>query len=120
MATETTEEKTTETENTGLPFATIEIPTEHLGDEVLFEGDFKQVKIDVYWDSHGRKVYDDEEWTPQVLKDKHVKIINHKRMCYGDRWDLWELQIDGKKWGSIEGYRALKRVIHIDAPAGHG
>lgn len=98
----------------------IKIPTENLGDEVLFEGDFKQVKIDIYWDSHGRKVYDDDEWKPQVLKDKHVKIINHKRLCYGDRWDLWELQIDGVKWGSIEGYRALKRVIHIDAPAGHG
>ena len=109
MATETTEDK---------PIV-IKLPVQHLGDEVLFEGDFKQVKIDVYWDSHGRKVYD-EEWKPQVLKDKHVKIINHKRICYGDRWDLWELQIDGKKWGSIEGYRALKRMIHIDAPAGHG
>lgn len=99
---------------------TIELPVEKLGDEILYKGHFKTVKIDRYWDSHGRKIYDDEEWPCQVLKDVDVEIINHKQTCYGSRWDWWELKINGEKWGSIEGYLARKTIIHIDAPTGHG
>ena len=98
----------------------IHLPVEELGDEVLYKGHFKTVKIDRYWDSHGRKIYDEEEWPCQVLKDVDVEIINHKQMCYGDRWDWWELKINDEKWGTIEGYLARKTIIHIDAPTGHG
>lgn len=99
---------------------TIKLDVVKEGDVLLYEGHFKKVKIDRYWDSHGRKIYDDEAWPCQELKDVDVKIVNHKQTCDGIRWDYWEMFIDGKSWGGIEGYHARKTVIHIDAPTGHG
>ena len=60
----------------------IHLPVEELGDEVLYKGHFKTVKIDRYWDSHGRKIYDDEEWPCQVLKD--VDDIGIVRLSHRD------------------------------------
>ena len=101
---------------------TVKVPITKLGDEVILDRFFSTIQIDRYWDSHGQKVYDKEHWPCETLKDKHIKIINHKQVAYDDiNYDDWELQIDNIKWGSIEGYRILSgNHIEIDAPTGHG
>ena len=100
---------------------TFKLPITKLDDEVLVDQFFNNIEIDRYWDSHGQKVYDKEHWPCEVLKNKHIKIINHKQICYDDiNYDNWELQINDTKWGSIEGYRVLGNLIEIDAPTGHG
>lgn len=103
---------------------TFRLPVRQLGDEVLLEGRYKKVKMDIYWDSHGQKVYHDSHPCMEFT-DADVKIVCHGRVVdRGDGnpvpWDWWELFINGKSRGPIEGYNARKTVIHIDAPWGAG
>lgn len=100
---------------------TIELPTQVHGTEVLLEGHFKKVKVDRYWDSHGRKVYWDD-CPVLTFQDVDVKIVCTYRTVSGIDWDLWTLYIDGEETCSIEGYRVSpKRTsVTIDAPTGHG
>lgn len=99
---------------------TYEIPITELGDEVLLDRDFKKVDFDEYWDMHGQKIYD-EDHPCRKFEMCHVKIVNHKRIAYGDiNWDYWEVIIDGKSYGGIQGFKARKTVCHIDKPWGAG
>lgn len=97
------------------------IPITELGDEVLLDRHFKKVDFDEYWDMHGQKIYDETDHPCREFKDCHVKIVNHKRIAYESiNWDYWEIFIDGKSYGSCQGYRARKTVCHIDKPFGAG
>lgn len=104
---------------------TFQLPVKQLGDEVLWEGHYKKVKMDIYWDSHGQKVYS-ESHPCREFTEVDVKIVCHKRVVdWGDGsdpvpWDEWKLFVDAKSVGPIEGYNAKKTVIHIDAPWGAG
>ena len=99
----------------------VKIPIERLGDEVLLERHFKKVDFDEYWDMHGRKIYDDNSHPCRNFTDCDVKIVNHKQIAYGNiNWDYWELFIDGKSFGSCQGFKARKTVCHIDKPWGAG
>lgn len=103
---------------------TFQLPIKQLGDEVLWEGHYKKVKMDVYWDSHGTKFYSDSH-PCREFTDADVKIVCHKRVVdWGDGntepWDNWELFVNGESQGSIEGYDAKKTIIKIDAPWGAG
>lgn len=103
---------------------TFQLPIKELGDEVLWEGHYKKVKMDVYWDSHGQKVYHDSH-PCREFTDADVKIVCHKRVVdWGDGntepWDNWELFVNGNSEGMIEGYDAKKTIIKIDAPWGAG
>lgn len=103
---------------------TFQLPVKQLGDEVLWEGHYKKVKMDVYWDSHGTKFYSDSH-PCREFTDADVKIVCHKRVVdWGDGntepWDNWELFVNGESQGSIEGYDAKKTIIKIDAPWGAG
>jgi len=99
----------------------VKIPIEHLGEEVLLERHFKKVDFDEYWDMHDRKIYDDASHPCRNFTDCDVKIVNHKQIAYGNiNWDYWELFIDGKSYGSCQGFKARKTVCHIDKPWGAG
>ena len=98
----------------------VTIPIKKLGDEVLLDRTFKKVDFDEYWDMHGNKIYDDDHPCRKFEKC-HVKIVNHKQIAYDDiNWDYWEVFIDGKSYGSCEGYKARKTICHIDKPWGAG
>lgn len=98
----------------------VKIPIKKLGDEVLLDRTFKKVDFDEYWDMHGNKIYDDSH-PCRKFENCHVKIVNHKQIAYEDlNWDYWEIFIDGKSYGSCEGYKARKTICHIDKPWGAG
>lgn len=99
----------------------VKIPIEHLGEEVLLERHFKKVDFDEYWDMHGQKIYDDKSHPCRNFTDCDVKIVNHKQIAYGNiNRDYWEVFIDGKSYGSCQGFKARKTVCHIDKPWGAG
>ena len=99
-------------------------PIRHIGDEVLIEGHYKKVRMDVYWDNHGTKVYSDTHPSKE-FRDADVKIVCHQRIITWsegneDRDDVWELFVNGESQGTVEGYSAKKTIIDIDAPWGAG
>ncbi len=113
---------------------TYEIPTKVVGTEILWEGDPKKVKIDIYWDSHGHKIYDDPNDTddprfpphlPVTLKKCHVKIVQENRIYYENmKSSYWRMYVNGSEFtgGMVQGYEYLPKsgILKVDAPWGAG
>lgn len=108
-------------------FKVVHIPTEVIGTEVCWEGRPKKVKIDIYYDLDGQKIYEDPTGDiskrPVELKECNVKIVRIKRLMYGERFDIVKLYINGSEFKQlVNGYRYLPKsnVLKIDAPWGWG
>lgn len=102
---------------------TYEIPTRVIGTETLWEKDVKKIKFDRYWDSHGKKVYWDDEPCWEV-GPCHVRIdVEHRIHFEKLKMDVWRMYINGKEvQGGIEGYNYSGKtgLLKIDAPFGSG
>jgi len=103
---------------------TYKIPTKIVGTEVLWERDVKKIKFDRYWDSHGKKVYWEDDHPCWKCGPCHVRIDVEKRIYYEDMEDeIWRMYINGKEVkGGIQGYHYLPKsgLLKIDAPFGWG
>lgn len=115
---------------------TYEIPTKEIGKRLLWEGDVKQCKVDIYWDQHGRKIYDDPNDTgdprfpphlPVTLKNCHIKIEATDVIYFDDENDkneYWNMYVNGSRFtgGYIQGYKWLPKsqTLKVDAPWGAG
>lgn len=105
-------------DNNGI--VTIELPMKTLGEETLLKGHTKRVKIDRYYDMHGKKIYTDEEPCEDLKGEFDFEIRCTKRECYGDRYDLWTLYLNGKKKCSIESYHLQKTQLKVSDCWGAG
>ena len=105
----------------------VHIPVEIIGTEVCWEGRPKKVKIDIYYDLDGEKIYEgpngDVSKMPVELKECNVKIVYIKRLMCGSPFDILKLYINGSEFKYlISGYKYLPKsnVLKIDAPWGWG
>lgn len=92
---------------------TIKVPTEILGEETLLKGHTKRIKIDRYYDLHGQKIYDDDEPCEDLKGEFDFEIKCLKRLCYGSRFDVWRLYINGKEHCGIDGYHLQKTQLKV-------
>ena len=116
---------------------TYEIPTKIVGHRDLWEGDVKTCKVDIYWDSHGKKIYDDPNdsdprFPPHLsvtFKKCHVKLVAEVREYFYDSpqaytSEFWRMYVDGSEFtdGMVQGYKYLPKsgILKIDAPWGAG
>lgn len=112
---------------------TYEIPCKVVGTNTLWEGDVKQCKVDIYWNSHGRKIYDDPNYfdpdfpphLPVTLKNCHIKIEEEKRIYFEDmEGSYWRMYVNGAEFtgGMVQGYKYLPKsqTLKVDAPWGNG
>lgn len=98
----------------------VKIDIKKLGDEVILDRHFKRVDFDVYWNSHGNKIYSDSH-PCQTFEDCDLKLVYHKQTAYGDLdWSYIEVFINGVSHGSCNKFKARKTICHIDKPCGWG
>lgn len=107
----------------------ISIPVEDVGEDLLWEGDVKKVKIDSFWDAHGQKHYDNYKHpsTGIIIGKCHAKLIcKHQLWCDSKiPIDTWILYINGKQYKNaidIYSYKYLPKsgTLKVEAPYGQG
>ena len=103
---------------------TVDIPTEDLGREVLYEGLTDKVEIKKYYDLAGKILWDDKKYSLYTGLKLKVKIISHKlKRHYGFPKmpfrveDFWEVYMnDERVFTDIEvtRYRILQTKIAFE------
>ena len=56
----------------------VDIPTEDLGEEVLYEGMTKKIEVKKYYSLNGKKLWDDKKYVIQKDFQFPVRIVAHK------------------------------------------
>lgn len=111
---------------------TVDIPTEDLGEEVLYEGMTKKIELKKYYNLDGRILWDNKKYVIQKETPFPVQIVSHKmRRDYGipnlppQEEEYWHVFAgDDKKEISkeleITRYRILKTKIVLEGCTGCG